>query len=173
MTEADGSPSQAATEPVRSGGSRWLLLLGTAGLVLAVDQLTKWWAVEALSTRTIDVVWTLRFHLIYNRGASFGLGGSYGSLIGVLVLVVVGLLLWQGRRTRAGLGAVALGLVLGGAVGNLLDRAFRGDGGFLSGGVVDFIDLQWWPIFNVADAAVVVGAILLVAHGLRGSETPS
>ena len=59
-------------------------------------------------------------------------------------------------------GAVAAGLVAGGALGNLGDRAFRGDDGFLHGAVVDFIDLQWWPIFNVADSAIVVGGILLV-----------
>jgi signal peptidase II len=57
--------------------------------------------------------------------------------------------------------AIAIGMVLGGALGNLSDRAFRGGGGFLGGGVVDFVDLQWWPVFNVADSAIVVGAILL------------
>ena len=65
------------------------------------------------------------------------------------------------RSTRH-VGAVALGLVLGGAAGNLLDRLFREGSGFLGGGVVDFIDLQWWPIFNVADAAVTIGGLLLV-----------
>jgi signal peptidase II len=57
--------------------------------------------------------------------------------------------------------AVAIGLVFGGALGNLIDRAFREGDGFLGGGVVDFIDLQWWPVFNIADAAIVVGALLL------------
>ena len=60
--------------------------------------------------------------------------------------------------------AVAMGLVLGGALGNLTDRVFRSNGG----AVVDFIDPQWWPIFNVADAAVVCGAILLAITGWRG-----
>jgi signal peptidase II len=57
--------------------------------------------------------------------------------------------------------AVSIGLVLGGALGNLVDRAFRPGDGFLGGGVVDFIDLQWWPVFNLADSAIVVGAIVL------------
>jgi signal peptidase II len=57
--------------------------------------------------------------------------------------------------------AVALGLVVGGALGNLTDRAFRAGDGFLGGGVIDFVDLQWWPVFNVADSGVVVGAVLL------------
>ncbi len=72
-----------------------------------------------------------------------------------------------GATSRTTLGAVAAGLIAGGAVGNLLDRAFRGDQGFLHGGVVDFIDLQWWPVFNVADACVVVGALLLVVASFR------
>ena len=64
-------------------------------------------------------------------------------------------------RTR--LAAVALAMIVGGALGNVVDRALRaGNGGFLGGSVVDFIDLQWWPVFNVADMGVVVGAILLV-----------
>ena len=66
--------------------------------------------------------------------------------------------------------AVATGLVVGGAIGNLLDRALREGDGFLGGGVVDFIDLQWWPIFNVADTAIVVGAVLLFLSQLREDE---
>ena len=62
---------------------------------------------------------------------------------------------------------MAAGLIGGGAVGNLIDRAVRGDQGFMHGAVVDFINLQWWPVFNVADMGVVVGAILLVVAGLR------
>ena len=80
----------------------------------------------------------------------------------MLALGVVGFLLWQGRSVSTRVGAVALGLVLGGAIGNLVDRALRDGGGFLQGAVVDFIDLQWWPVFNVADSCVVIGAILLV-----------
>jgi len=65
--------------------------------------------------------------------------------------------------------AVALGLVLGGAFGNLIDRLCR-DPGFLRGAVVDFIDLQWWPVFNVADASVVGGAVLLVCLSVFGYD---
>ncbi|MDZ7734062.1 MAG: signal peptidase II [Acidimicrobiia bacterium] len=83
-----------------------------------------------------------------------------------VALVVVGALVWTGRSLSSRSGAVALGLVLGGALGNLADRAFRGDG-LLSGRVVDFIDLQWWPVFNVADMGVVVGAILLLVVSYR------
>lgn len=91
---------------------------------------------------------------------------------------MVGVVIWQGRTIGSKLGALALGLILGGAVGNLIDRAFRaGSGGFFSGAVVDFIDFQWYPIFNIADIGVVVGGILLVAVSLRqpdpGSEDGS
>jgi signal peptidase II len=137
---------------------------------LLADQLTKSWAESELSARTIDVVGSLRLNLAYNTGASFGLGGGFGAWISVVAIVVVGILLWQGRSTRSRLGAVALGMVVGGAIGNIADRAFRGDEGFMSGAVVDFVDLQWWPIFNVADVGIVVGGLLLVWSAFRGGE---
>jgi signal peptidase II len=80
----------------------------------------------------------------------------------VLALAVVAFLVWHGRGTSSKLAAVGIGLVLGGAIGNLLDRAFRGDAGFMHGAVVDFIDFQWWPIFNVADMGVVIGGFVVV-----------
>ena len=66
--------------------------------------------------------------------------------------------------------AVALGMIVGGASGNVADRLLRGDSGFLQGSVVDFIDLQWWPVFNVADIGVVCGAILLSIATFRGTD---
>jgi signal peptidase II len=66
--------------------------------------------------------------------------------------------------------SVAAGLVLGGAIGNLVDRVFRSPG-FLSGAVIDFIDLRWWPVFNLADAAITCGCLLLLFSGLRGRRT--
>jgi signal peptidase II len=134
---------------------------------LLLDQLTKWWASQSLDDRVIELVWTLRLHLVTNTGASFSLGEDLGPFIGVVALVVVGVLLWTGRSIGSRLGAVGLGLVLGGALGNLLDRGFRGGDGFMGGAVVDFIDFQWWPIFNVADMGVVIGAALLLLASLR------
>jgi signal peptidase II len=131
------------------------------------DQLTKAWVVSNLQTRTVDVAWTLRFQLTVNHGASFSLGTGFGAWIGLLALVVVGVLVWQGSSVRSRLGAVALGMIVGGALGNVLDRAFRGHSGFFHGGVVDFIDFQWWPVFNIADVGVVCGAILLVISSFR------
>jgi signal peptidase II len=137
--------------------------VAVAALVLAVDQLTKAWAVSALADgHDIDVVWTLRFHLTFNGGMAFSQGRGLGPVIGVVAIVVVAVLLISLRRAGSVVASVAVGLVVGGAAGNIFDRLFRSGDGFLGGEVVDFIDLQWWPVFNVADAAVVIGGILLL-----------
>lgn len=169
MTSTDDAASSEAT-PVTTHR----LLFGAVAVGwIAFDQLTKWWAVASLGGDTIDLVGSLRLRLAVNYGASFSLGTGMGMWIGLLALVVVAVLVWQGRSVRTRLGAVALGLIVGGAVGNVLDRAFRSDGGFFGGGVIDFIDLQWWPVFNVADVGVVCGAILLVLSMLRAPDETS
>lgn len=148
-----------ALEPT-SGRLRWALVGGVAAQVLIVDQLTKIWAVRALADQhVIDLFWTLRLRLIRNFGSAFGLGSGLGRWLVLLVVgVVVAVLFWARQvHDRRVLGL--LGLITGGAIGNLIDRAVRAENGFMSGGVVDFVDLQWWPVFNVADVAVVTGAI--------------
>jgi len=136
--------------------------------VIALDQLTKAWAVAALDDGPIDLIGSLRLRLTFNSGASFSMGSGRGGVIGVVGLVVVVILLRSVARWSGSLAPVALGMILGGALGNLADRVFRaGGGGLLDGRVVDFVDLQWWPVFNVADAGVVVGAGLLVLASLR------
>ena len=164
----------ATSNPTAAGPPTHRVLFGAVavGWVIA-DQLSKAWALSALDDQTIDVFWTLRFQLAFNFGASFSLGAGFGAWIGLLALIVVGVLVWKGRSVRTRLGAVALGMIVGGALGNVLDRAFRGDEGFFQGGVVDFIDFQWWPIFNIADIGVVCGAILLVISTLRDPDTDS
>jgi signal peptidase II len=165
------SPERTApARPATAGRARWALLLGVAAAVLAADQLTKWWAVEALPGRIIHVVWTLQFRLAFNRGSAFSVAQGRGALISLLALVIVIFLLRSGRYATRASSAVAIGLVVGGAIGNLVDRALREGDGFLGGGVVDFVDLQWWPIFNVADAAIVVGALLLFVTQLRDED---
>jgi signal peptidase II len=150
------------TDRADAAPARWPLLLGVAAAVLALDQLTKAWAVEALDDgHVIDLVGSLRLRLVVNHGAAFSLSDGRGPLISLLALAVVAVLLHTGRRTARPAMAVALGLVVGGALGNLTDRAFRAGDGLLGGGVIDFVDLQWWPVFNVADSGVVVGAVLL------------
>lgn len=168
-----GGPSTSPPSTTVSNRRHLGLIFGVAGLVILVDQLTKWWALEALHTHPVDVVWTLRFNLTSNTGASFSLARGSGPIIGLLALAVVGFLVWHGRGVTSRLAAVGLGLVLGGAIGNLLDRALRGDAGFMQGAVVDFIDLQWWPIFNVADMGVVIGGIVVVlVYVIRPPDAP-
>ena len=152
--------------PPRAIGMRVMLPVALAVVVL--DQLTKWWALERLATENIDVFWTLRFNLVFNSGSAFSLGQGLGPVLGVLAVVVVVALVRVGRLVSNLPTAIALGMVLGGAVGNLADRLFRSDGeGFLGGHVVDFIDFQWWPVFNVADIGIVVGGLLLVLVAMR------
>jgi signal peptidase II len=144
--------------------------LAIAAAVVLVDQLTKQWALEALDDGPIDVVWTLRFNLAFNTGMAFSQATGIGPIIGVVALVViVGLLVSVGRSSSR-LYPWAVGLIIGGAIGNLADRLFR-DPGWLRGAVVDFIDLQWWPIFNVADIGITVGGALLLLTSMQTVRT--
>jgi signal peptidase II len=153
---------------------RWLLVGVVAVATLAADQLSKWWALTNLADgHLVPVVWTLRLALHENTGAAFSMGRDSGwvKFLPLLVLVAVGLVVWRGRSLLTRPAAIAVGLIIGGAVGNLLDRALRTEGGgFLSGGVVDFIDVQWWPVFNVADMGVVVGSLLFALLAAGGSR---
>lgn len=138
--------------------------------VVVADQITKHWALNRLSGgRTIDILGSLRFNLSFNSGMAFSQGKGLGPLIAIVGVVVVAFLL-VGLRRNTPSGAVFVGLVAGGAAGNIVDRAFRGDA-WLRGAVVDFIDLQWWPIFNIADAAICVGGVLLVLSSLRQEKS--
>jgi signal peptidase II len=150
-------------------GPWWAPVAGVATAVLALDHLTKWWALGALDDRTIDLFWTLRLRLVFNTGSAFGLGSRYSPVIALVAAVVVLVLLKAGRSLRGRWALAAVGLVVGGAIGNLLDRVFREGGGLLGGAVVDFVDLQWWPVFNVADVAICVGAVLLSLTASRES----
>ena len=146
--------------------------LGWAPIALAVvvaDQLTKHWAVNELVDRDIDVFWTLRFNLSFNTGMAFSQGENLGPVIGVLALGVVVALLLSLKRQPGRLTDVAVGLIIGGAIGNVIDRLFRQEA-WLRGGVVDFIDFQWFPIFNIADIGVTVGGALLVFASWRASR---
>ena len=150
-----------------------MLVAAAAGAVVAIDQLTKSWAVSDLADHDIDLVGSLRLHLERNSGGAFSLNQGRGGLVAVAALVVVVGVLWFGRSLIASRwGALAVGFVLGGALGNLVDRVVRDGTGFLGGSVVDFIDLQWWPVFNMADMAISVGGVLLVLVSARAPSSP-
>ena len=130
--------------------------------MVVLDQLTKWWAVNALADGPIVVIEDFfQFRLTFNTGASFSILAQAGPLIGIVVFGVIGLIVFVLGDASRRIEAVALGLVLGGAVGNLIDRLARGDG-FLDGAVVDFIDFSFFATFNVADAAVTIGVGMLL-----------
>jgi len=147
-------------------------LLGIASAIVAagmvVDQLTKWWAQSALADgRIIEVLPTLELDLAYNSGFSFSTGADHGRLIGVFVMCVCVLLVAMIWRSAQTLRVVLLSVVLAGALGNLADRLFRADDGPLSGDVVDFIDVTWYAVFNVADSLVVCASIAFVVFETR------
>jgi signal peptidase II len=145
--------------------SRVSLLISV--VIVLLDQVSKAWALRDLADgRIIHVVWTMQFNLTYNRGMAFSRGTGIGPIIGVIGLVVVVLLLLSLRRADNALTRVATGLIIGGAVGNILDRLFRGSG-WMRGAVIDFIDFQWWPVFNVADMAIMIGAATMMVAMLK------
>ena len=135
----------------------WIILA-----VVVADQLTKQWMLIVLSDgKVVKLFWTLQFNLVFNSGMAFSQGQGVGRIIGVLAIFVVIGLLMSLRDAKILATVIGTGLLVGGATGNILDRLFRG-GGCMGGSVVDFIDLQWFPVFNVADSAVTVGAGFLI-----------
>jgi signal peptidase II len=158
--------------------ARWGMVFGALVTVLAIDQATKRWALERLAPAVvggpreiIEVLGPLQFNLAFNTGASFSLGSDSGAVIGVIALLIVVVLAVVARKVESKVQLVLIGIIMGGALGNIIDRLtrvgevnpFTGEvaSGFMSGAVVDFIDVQFWPIWNVADMAVVVGGIVL------------
>jgi len=146
------------------------LLFGTAVGAYVLDRVTKVWAEGSLSGRPPIEVLPGVLHLTYttNSGGAFGFGQSAPWLFAGATILVVAIILVVSTRLERPLVAVALGLVLGGALGNLTDRAINGSG--LSGRVTDFIDFRIWPVFNVADTAIVVGAVLLALSSFHREE---
>lgn len=137
-----------------------------AGLAWVLDVATKVWAAAYLDDRSIAVLGgRLLLRESRNTGAAFSIGTGSTMLISLIgIAVVLGILVYLRRVTSRAM-AVGLGLVAGGALGNLTDRFFRSPGP-LRGGVVDWLDLGWFPSFNAADSAITVGAglILLASH---------
>jgi signal peptidase II len=146
--------------------SRYAVLGLTALAIIGLDQATKQLALSGLDDGPVDLIdGALTLRLTYNSGGAFGLlPGLPGFFLIATVVVVVAILLWV-RRIEDYRWMVPLGMVLGGGVGNVTDRIVRST----DGRVVDFIDLHWWPVFNLADASIVigVGAIILLSARTR------
>ncbi len=161
-----GQPAGDRTaSPSRTSRLFPMVLVLAAGLV-AVDQLTKWWAEGLAGRAPINVIGELlRLRLTYNPGAAFSIGTEYTwvlTLFAAAAVVAIGLL---ARRVASRAWAVGLGLMLGGAATHLLDRLFR-EPGFARGHVVDFIDYGPF-VGNVADIALVVGVALIFVLSVR------
>jgi signal peptidase II len=141
---------------------------GVAAASLAADQITKSMAVEYLRSGPVHLFGPFSLALDYNSGIAFSVGVGLTVPIILAVVATIGLLVWFARSVPSLPAAVAVGLVLGGAIGNLSDRFFRGHGG----AVVDFIHSTFWPTFNVADSCVVCGCFLLAATVLFHRQIP-
>lgn len=155
------SPTARVALPRRR--ARVALLAAVALTVLAVDLATKIVVVDRLAGREPVRLLGGLLHLTLTRnsGAAFGLGQGATVLFTVVALGVVVVIVRTASRLRSLRWAVALGLLLGGAFGNLTDRMFRSPGPF-RGHVVDWIELPRWPVFNVADSAIVTGGLVVV-----------
>lgn len=149
--------------------------LALAALIVAVDQATKWWIMEGVMMPPRVIPLTPFFNLVmtWNRGVSFGLfnnGSPYNALILPLIAIIISVLLgiWLARVQKP-MVAYGLGSVIGGAVGNLIDR-------MRFGAVADFLDFHlWgyhWPAFNIADSAITIGVAILIADSLFGTAEP-
>lgn len=149
-----------------------MLVVGVVAAVLALDQATKAWAVTALRDRVVHLIPTVQLRLTYNSGFSFSVGAEYGPLVAVVVLVIAGLLAKAALNERNLTQALLFAVVLGGALGNVIDRVARADTGPLSGSVVDFIAVTWYAVFNVADIFVVCGAFMLALIEVRRARQP-
>ena len=168
MQAAGGTPLSEGSDPAGER-SRLPLVLAVAAAVLVADVISKALAVRELGDRDpvelLGGLLTLR--LVRNPGAAFGMAQGLTIAFTVVAGIVVVVILRLSRRLRSTPWAVALGLVLGGAVGNLVDRVFRAPAPG-RGHVVDFLELPHWPVFNLADSAIVTAAVLMVLLSARG-----
>jgi signal peptidase II len=141
-------------------------LLLVAGLVVALDQVTKTLALENIE-EPIDVIsGVLTFRIVYNSGGAFGLLQGLPEVFLIATVIAAVLILFWARKVDQPGWTIPLGMVLGGGLGNVIDRIFRDT----DGRVVDFIDFQVWPVFNLADAAIVTGIALILFFGTRAER---
>jgi len=171
MTNAAPTLHPAGSSRSRGFPLRGLLFLGVAVLVVVLDQMTKRMAEDRLrGERSVPIVDDiLRLTYVQNRGAAFGLLQDQTTFFVLVGILVIGVIAMSYRYLpRSGfLLHLALGLMLGGAIGNLIDRVRQGY-------VVDFVDFgyraNWWPVFNVADSAIVIGVALMALNALSPSS---
>ncbi|KAA8884060.1 signal peptidase II [Nocardia colli] len=167
--ENPANHAEEATPAAPPQRLRTLLII--AAVLLGLDLLTKCLVVANLKPgEPVSIIGDFaRFSLVRNPGAAFSMATGMTWLLTLVAAAVVIGVVRIGRTLRSLWWAIGLGMVLGGALGNLVDRLFRAPGP-LQGHVVDFIAIGWWPVFNVADSSIVCGAILLVVLTVFGFE---
>ncbi len=165
--DPDDRPAGTGRQPRQ----RLRLLLAVAAALFVLDLVTKIVVVEYIRPgESVSVIGdVVELVLVRNPGAAFSMATGMTWLLTLIATAVVIGVLRIGRTLRSTLWAVGLGGVLGGALGNLVDRLFRAPGPF-QGHVVDFVSVGWWPVFNVADSSIVCGAVLLVLLTVFGFE---
>ena len=176
MTETNGTRSDAPGPVPEGADARFfragpLVMLAIAAVIVIVDQITKVLAVAGLEdAQPIRIVGdTVRLLLLRNPGAAFSMGTGSTVILSIVATVVVLGLLWFSRQVHSRWWAWGLGLILGGAAGNLIDRYLRSPG-VLRGHVVDFVSVGWWPVFNVADSCLVAGVIVVAVAVFKGVD---
>jgi len=160
-------PVSVAERSLRPGATQWIALGVVAVAAFAADQLTKWVVTSELALgNAVDVVGPFRIHHVQNSGIAFGLFADAIGIVIVLTTVAVAAMLAYFARSglRHPILPVALGLVLGGSVSNLFDRLRLGY-------VTDFLDLDYWPAFNLADTFIVLGVALLFCSFVAADRT--
>ncbi len=167
LSHDDSSAEEAPSAPSRARVRA--LLFAVFAVLYAVDQATKWLAVDRLTGQPDKelIGELLMLHLTRNAGAAFSTGTEYTGLFSGLAIVAVLVVLWLARRVGNVGWAIAFGLLLAGILGNLTDRVVR-DPGVLRGHVVDFLMLPHWPIFNVADMCINGAAAVILVQAFRG-----
>jgi signal peptidase II len=171
-TEERAGRRPAAAEPPAGPGRRRIpLLVAVAAFAYVLDLVTKLVVVEKLEHQgTIELIGSvLRLEVVRNRGAAFGFGEALTVVLTAIAVIVIGVIARIARKLYSTPWAIALGMLLGGAFGNLTDRIFRSPGVF-RGAVVDFIAPTHFAVFNFADSAIVCGGILIVALSFRGLD---
>lgn len=171
-SDGAGTGSAASSAAPSAGAPRRHLLAWVAGLtllVILVDQASKYWAEATLADQApVPVLGTLlQLRLLYNDGAALSIGSGFTWLLTIIVVGVVVVILRITRKIGSRGWAVALGLLLGGAIGNLIDRLFK-EPSFGQGHVVDFIDYAGFFVGNVADIAIVAAAVMIAILSILG-----
>ena len=153
---------------MRPSTTHWKRLYAIAWAIWLVDLATKSWALTSLDPRNpVKLIGNfLKLTLLKNSGAAFSLAQSATAIFTIFAVLVIGAIAYFAPKITSQGWSIVLGLALGGILGNLTDRIFRSPG-FLMGHVIDWIELPHWPVFNLADSAIVVAASIAVVLSIR------